>query len=81
MTTDRSKKSGPRCAECGGEMPPREGNQSFPFCSKRCKAIDLSRWFNEEYAISVTPDQTERSLPDEDDLFEEAQRQRDEEGA
>jgi hypothetical protein len=23
-----------------------------PFCSERCKLIDLSRWLNEEYRIS-----------------------------
>jgi len=22
-----------------------------PFCSKRCKTIDLARWLNEEYRI------------------------------
>jgi uncharacterized protein len=23
-----------------------------PFCSKRCKLVDLGKWFNEEHAIS-----------------------------
>lgn len=22
-----------------------------PFCSERCKLIDLGRWFNEEYVV------------------------------
>ena len=26
--------------------------KNFPFCSARCKATDLSKWINEEYAIS-----------------------------
>lgn len=26
--------------------------KNFPFCSVRCKAADLSKWLNEEYAIS-----------------------------
>lgn len=25
----------------------------FPFCSKRCKGIDLAKWLNEEYSISA----------------------------
>ncbi|MDM8004795.1 MAG: DNA gyrase inhibitor YacG [Phycisphaerae bacterium] len=30
-----------------------------PFCSKRCKLVDLGRWLNEEYRISeeVPPEQ------------------------
>ncbi|MCZ6681249.1 MAG: DNA gyrase inhibitor YacG [Candidatus Poribacteria bacterium] len=32
----------------GGKLPP-----NFPFCSPRCKAIDLGKWFNEEYRISM----------------------------
>ena len=26
--------------------------QHFPFCSSRCKQIDLSRWLHEKYHIS-----------------------------
>ena len=26
--------------------------KNFPFCSERCKAADLAKWLNEEYAIS-----------------------------
>lgn len=25
----------------------------FPFCSKRCKTIDLAKWLNEEYRITT----------------------------
>ncbi|KPJ58893.1 MAG: hypothetical protein AMS15_07465 [Planctomycetes bacterium DG_23] len=24
----------------------------FPFCSERCRMVDLGRWFEEEYCIS-----------------------------
>ena len=27
--------------------------KNFPFCSTRCKATDLSKWMNEEYAINT----------------------------
>ncbi|MYE87390.1 DNA gyrase inhibitor YacG [Candidatus Poribacteria bacterium] len=32
----------------GGKLPP-----NFPFCSARCKSIDLGKWFGEEYKISA----------------------------
>ena len=40
----------------------------FPFCSKRCKLIDLGKWLNEEYTISdpITEESLEESLLDDD---------------
>lgn len=57
-----------RCAECRDPLPPREENAFFPFCSKRCKDIDLSRWFDEAYTLPVSHHSTERDLPDDDTL-------------
>ncbi len=31
----------------------------FPFCSKRCKAIDLGKWLNNEYRIRTIFTETE----------------------
>jgi len=28
-----------------------EGNAHRPFCSERCKLIDLGRWIDEEYRV------------------------------
>jgi len=28
---------------------------SFPFCSERCRLIDLGRWIDEAYAIPASP--------------------------
>ena len=60
------------CSMCGTvyDFVWEEGTplpKNFPFCSARCKATDLSKWINEEYAISVAlPDtilsETEREL-------------------
>jgi endogenous inhibitor of DNA gyrase (YacG/DUF329 family) len=30
----------------------REENPSFPFCSPRCRAVDLGRWFTGEYRVA-----------------------------
>lgn len=39
------------CAICGKPVGPREENRSHPFCSDRCRLIDLSKWLGEEYRI------------------------------
>jgi endogenous inhibitor of DNA gyrase (YacG/DUF329 family) len=28
---------------------------SFPFCSERCRLVDLGRWIDGKYAIPVAP--------------------------
>ncbi len=38
-----------RCPRC--QQPVRLDTSSFPFCSKRCRLIDLGKWFNEEYRV------------------------------
>jgi hypothetical protein len=35
--------------------------ETAPFCSDRCRQVDLSRWLDERYAFP-----SERELPDED---------------
>lgn len=32
-------------------MPPRTENRAYPFCSDRCRLIDLGKWLGEEYRI------------------------------
>ena len=63
-----STKQHGRCAECGEPLPPRDENSFFPFCSRRCKEVDLGRWFNEEYTLPVSHHSTERDLPDDDTM-------------
>ena len=57
----------PECPVCEREVEPRDRNETFPFCSKRCRQVDLGRWLNEEISVPITPQSTERNLPDEDD--------------
>lgn len=40
-------------------------NPFRPFCSERCKLIDLGAWANEDYAVAT---QEEEWLPDEPGL-------------
>jgi endogenous inhibitor of DNA gyrase (YacG/DUF329 family) len=39
----------------------------FPFCSRRCKTIDLGRWLDEQYRIDAEEEQ-EASPPTETDF-------------
>jgi len=56
-----------KCSICGTEFsfdysPGDKFPPNFPFCSKRCKLIDLGKWLNEEYRIS-TPVNNVSSIP------------------
>ena len=59
----------PTCPICHKVLASEERTGPFPFCSWRCKKLDLYRWLNEEYRISepITPE-NELELPGEDDV-------------
>jgi hypothetical protein len=40
------------CPICGKPVAPRSENRAFPFCSVRCRLVDLAKWLGEEYRIS-----------------------------
>ncbi|RKX59487.1 MAG: DNA gyrase inhibitor YacG [Thermodesulfobacteriota bacterium] len=46
-----------KCPRCG-KLISFEENPYKPFCSKRCKMVDLGSWFKEKYQIS-TPMESE----------------------
>ncbi len=51
-----------RCPICDRKI---EGQSTaewpeFPFCSRRCRLVDLGRWLDEAYAL---PDETEGEPP------------------
>lgn len=57
------------CRICGKPLPEGVNSPFFPFCSKRCKMIDLGRWFSGDYRIR-------EKIPldvEEDDRFSEAE--------
>ncbi|MFW6058627.1 MAG: DNA gyrase inhibitor YacG [Phycisphaeraceae bacterium] len=45
---DRQKQQ--PCPICGNPVAPSA--KTFPFCSPRCRKIDLGKWLKEEYTIS-----------------------------
>ena len=48
------------CPECGKPST----RADYPFCSPRCKDIDLNRWLSGSYAIPVT--EADENLDDDD---------------
>ena len=50
------------CPQCGKEVVWNTNNRYRPFCSERCKMIDLGQWANEGYRI---PGEQPTDQPDE----------------
>jgi len=63
-----------RCPTCDRELPGSEGSNAaatqrspaFPFCSDRCRLVDLNRWLSGDYVIPGNPAGPEDA--DQDDL-------------
>jgi len=50
------------CPQCGKVTPWSPANPYRPFCSERCRTIDLGQWATESYRVPATesePDQPE----------------------
>ena len=47
------------CPICKRPAAPRAENPCFPFCSPRCKTVDLGKWLNEEYRVPVEEESDE----------------------
>ena len=56
----------PRCPGCGTPVA-WEGNPTRPFCSDRCRLVDLGAWAAEQYRIPGREDESERDGDAEDE--------------
>jgi endogenous inhibitor of DNA gyrase (YacG/DUF329 family) len=55
-----------QCPTCGDQVVWSSASPYRPFCSERCKNIDLGAWASERYTISAEPeDGAEGSSDDE----------------
>jgi endogenous inhibitor of DNA gyrase (YacG/DUF329 family) len=52
---DASKVTGKPCPECGKPANPK----TLPFCSPRCRDVDLNRWLSGRYVIPGKENQGE----------------------
>jgi uncharacterized protein len=44
-----------RCPACGGESIYAPSNPYRPFCSERCKNLDLGAWADESFRVPEEP--------------------------
>ncbi|MBD3181607.1 DNA gyrase inhibitor YacG [Candidatus Poribacteria bacterium] len=64
-----AKKRKLKCPICGKDVDIPKKNKlppNFPFCSKRCKLVDLGRWLNEEYKF-FEPVSIEQDIKDDEE--------------
>lgn len=52
-----------QCPHCGAETVYAPENPWRPFCSERCRMIDLGAWANESYRVPVE-EADDGSIPD-----------------
>lgn len=50
-----SEKRARTCPVCSQPVAALRENEAFPFCSLRCKRVDLGRWLAEDYSIPAEP--------------------------
>jgi len=57
------------CPTCGKSVEWDAANRYRPFCSERCKLIDLGAWADESYRVPVVEDKDDldSSTPTEND--------------
>ena len=53
-----------RCPVCNREFDPAT-SPAPPFCSERCRTIDLGRWLGEVYQVPVEPDPEADEKPEQ----------------
>jgi endogenous inhibitor of DNA gyrase (YacG/DUF329 family) len=55
-----------KCPTCGRPVEWSEASKFRPFCSERCKMIDLGAWAAERYVVSGGPaDEADDTPPSE----------------
>jgi endogenous inhibitor of DNA gyrase (YacG/DUF329 family) len=54
------------CPRCGAQAPYAPENPWRPFCSERCRVIDLGNWASEAYRVPL-PQEDPSELPPESD--------------
>ncbi|MCA9185457.1 MAG: DNA gyrase inhibitor YacG [Planctomycetales bacterium] len=56
-----------RCPVCG-HLFTKESTDAFPFCSVRCRQIDLGRWLDEAYGLPAESDEEPDEFPEVEEL-------------
>jgi endogenous inhibitor of DNA gyrase (YacG/DUF329 family) len=59
MDTPRSTPRTVSCPRCNTPVSWVPENRFRPFCSERCKMVDLGAWANEEYRVAAVEQEDE----------------------
>ena len=64
-----AKKRSVPCPQCGQAVEWSAESRFRPFCSERCKLIDLGAWATESYRVTIAgqsddPDDPDKSAPE-----------------
>jgi uncharacterized protein len=52
-----------RCPICRQPVAERGVNRFFPFCSDRCRLLDLGKWFDGRYRVPGEPASDDEADP------------------
>ena len=52
-----------RCPACGTQAPYGTENPARPFCSARCRSVDLGAWASENYRVAAAAPATDDDPP------------------
>jgi len=63
--------SAQHCPTCHAEFDPAQSS-TMPFCSERCRLLDLGRWLDERYSVPAS------RLSEEDDGSQDLESHHDE---
>ncbi|RDI41791.1 DNA gyrase inhibitor YacG [Aquicella lusitana] len=63
MTSNQKKNI--HCPTCGKQNTWESDNSFRPFCSERCKLIDLGEWAGEQYRMPGGPAQPDNNNDDD----------------
>lgn len=66
MTGLSSKPRSVACPKCGKSVLWTPENAWRPFCSERCKLVDLGAWAAEQYRVPLVEDKDEPESRDSD---------------
>jgi len=56
-----------KCPECGKDSVYGPENPFRPFCSERCRILDLGSWASESYRVASPPDSSsDEEIPEDD---------------
>jgi endogenous inhibitor of DNA gyrase (YacG/DUF329 family) len=57
-----------RCPTCKQDVEYTKANSFRPFCSDRCKILDLGAWADEQYRVPLNKSDIDMELSDESSI-------------